>query len=290
MSRIRLAVGAVTAAALVTCATIDRGKADAGLASAWTDVHQARARLVAGPAANAKSGAAYLAGLEVTLADGWKTYWRMPGDAGVPPQFDWADSSNVAELKVLYPAPSRMHEAGAETIGYKGQVIFPVEVVPADASKPIDLKLALEFGICRQICIPAQLALSLTLPPARLTGTPLPALTAALDRVPRLPASRRATDPELKRVTATLEGAEPGLKIDARFAEGDRGGDLFVEAPDGLYVPMSKRLPDAADGTARFEVSLARGGNAPAFKGKTLTLTLVGDAGASETTWVVPGR
>ena len=88
-------------------------------------------------------------------------------------------------------------------------------------------------------------------------------------------------------MTATLDGPSPRLEFEARFARGGKGGDLFIEAPDGLYVPMPKRLPDAADGTARFEVDLSRAGIARDFKGKTLTLTLVSDEGASEAVRVV---
>ena len=78
-----------------------------------------------------KSAKAYLAGVEITLAEGWKTYWRTPGDAGVPPLFDWTGSTNVAAIKVRYPAPiataqSRLPRPSATRI----RVIFPVEVTP----------------------------------------------------------------------------------------------------------------------------------------------------------------
>ena len=109
-----------------------------------------------------------------------------------------------------------------------------------------------------------------------------------MERVPRQQASRRASDPELRRVTASLDGNAPRLSIEARFPQGGRGGDVFVEAPEGLYLPLPKHLPDAADGTLRFEIDLSRGGNARELKAKILTLTLVGEAGATEATWTVP--
>jgi DsbC/DsbD-like thiol-disulfide interchange protein len=255
--------------------------------SDWVQLHNARVRLLAGAPAT-KGAKAYLAGLEITMAEGWKTYWRMPGDAGVPPTFDWAGSTNVRAIEVRYPAPMRLPEPAAETIGYKRSVIFPVAVTPQDAARPVELKLAIEFGVCRDICVPAEAKFSLVLAPAEMAGEPLAAVRAALERVPRRAAGRRASDPELGRVTATLDGAAPRLAIEARFARGSEGADLFIEAPDGIYVPLPKRLPDAADGTARFEVDLARGGNAKELKGKVLTLTLVSSAGASETTWTVP--
>ena len=288
MGTTRTAIVALVVVVLsAVAAALGQGVARVNLASPWLELHAARVRLLAGPPA-AKSAKSYLAGVEITLAEGWKTYWRTPGDAGVPPQFDWAGSANLATIKVGYPAPRRMQEPGAETIGYKSAVIFPVEVVPSDASKPVGLALTAEFGVCRDICIPAEAKLSLALLPSQLEGDASPALVAAMERVPRQQASRRASDPELRRVTASLDGSAPRLSIEARFPQGGRGGDVFVEAPKGLYVPLPKRLPDAADGTLRFEIDLSRGGNARELKAKTLTLTLVGDAGATEATWTVP--
>ena len=147
MSTFRPAARALVAAALaVAVVAPGRASAESEQGSPWIDLSNARARLVAGAPAT-RSAKAYLAGIELTLADGWKTYWRMPGDAGVPPQFDWSGSTNVASVKVLYPAPHRMHEAGAETVGYKTSVVFPVEVVPKDPAQPIDLALVMELGI-----------------------------------------------------------------------------------------------------------------------------------------------
>jgi DsbC/DsbD-like thiol-disulfide interchange protein len=276
---------------VVVLAVIDvarsQGVVRVNLASPWVELHAARVRLVAGAPAD-KSARSYLAGVEITLAEGWKTYWRTPGDAGVPPYFDWTGSTNVAKIEVRYPAPSRLDEPAALTIGYKNSVIFPVEVTPRDAMRPADLKLSAQFGICREICIPADTAISLTLVPSQLEGEASPALLAALERVPRPQQSRRAGDPELVRVTPSLGDAAPHLTIEARFPIGDPSADVFVEAPEGLYVPQPKRLPDGADGTLRFRIDLVRGGNAHDLEGKTLTLTLVGDAGATEATWTVP--
>jgi len=298
MSAIRSGLCAFAVGALAVAGQVHGQAAEAGAASPWTELANARARLVGGPPAE-KGKASYLAGVEVTLGDGWKTYWRMPGDAGVPPSFDWAGSRNVASLKVLYPAPARLSEPAAETVGYKKSVLFPVEVVPKDASRPVDLALDVEFGVCREICIPAEAKLKLTLAPSSLSGEPSPALRAALDKVPRQQASRRALDPRLKAATATLEGEAPHLTIEANFPRAPQSADLFIEGPDGLYVPMARRLPeavggaapltaDAAEGLVRFRVDLKAVGDVHDLKGKTLVLTLVSDAGATETTWTVP--
>lgn len=97
----------------------------------------------------------WLAGVAIDLDDGWKTYWRMPGEAGIPPQFDWTKSKGVGGVEVLYPVPQRLHDLSGETVGYERRVMFPVIVTSADAVKA-SLHLDLFFAVCKDICIPAK--------------------------------------------------------------------------------------------------------------------------------------
>jgi DsbC/DsbD-like thiol-disulfide interchange protein len=244
----------------------------AAAASRWIDVHGSKVRLVGGTAAPH-----YLAGLEIVLADGWKTYWRMPGDSGVPPSFDWKGSKNLSRATVRYPAPTRMPEAGGEAVGYKGTVVFPIAVVANDPKAPVSVRLALEFGLCREICIPAMIDLSLELSSG--DGAAPEAVTSFLKRVPRAQADRRQGDPELKQVRIRSDRIE----IEGTFKGSPASADAFVEAPEGLYVPMLKRQA----GTSRFSAPLSAD-LIKDLKGKTLTLTLVDDAGASEAQWTFP--
>jgi DsbC/DsbD-like thiol-disulfide interchange protein len=255
-------------------------------ASPWVEAQAARVRLVAGADA-AHAGQAFLAGVEIVMAEGWKTYWRNPGEAGVPPNFDWSGSVNTASIKVHYPAPIRLVDPAAEMIGYKKSVLFPIEVLPQRASEAVDLRLALEFAVCREICIPAQASLQLALPAALLKEAPAPLIAAAQDRVPRAQTARRAGDPQLLAVKANLDGPAPFLQIEAKFANGAAGADVFIEAPAGLFVPMAQKLPGGSDGHVRFQVDLSRGGAAQDLKGKELTITLVSDSGASEVNWTL---
>ena len=258
--------------------------AQAGLsATAWTELHASRVRLVASRAKTA--GGHYLAAVEISMTDGWKTYWRMPGDSGVPPNFDWAGSANIAATKVLYPAPMRMPEAGGVAIGYKQSVLLPIVLTPQDPAKPIILKLVLEFGVCREICIPATGNFDLSIPVAP-TGAAAPEIAAAIERVPRSQQSRRKGDPDLKRVTVSRDES-PKLTIEASFAGDPNSADAFIEAPEGFYVSMPKRIAATDAGVVRFETELGRV-LAQDLRGKTLTLTLVSDAGATEAQWVFP--
>src|SRR4029079_14975580 len=88
--------------------------------SRWQDSLQSSARLVAAQARSESGGRIYRAAVEIKLQDGWKTYWRYPGDSGVPPALDFSKSRNVKSVTVLYPAPSKFPDgAGGNSIGYK---------------------------------------------------------------------------------------------------------------------------------------------------------------------------
>ena len=96
------------AVAALTGAAADDARAAAG---PWTDSQVVRARLL-----SAVTGAGDLssvpAGVEVSLDGDWKTYWRSPGDAGLPPALDWAGSTNLRAATLSYPAPARLTRWG----------------------------------------------------------------------------------------------------------------------------------------------------------------------------------
>jgi DsbC/DsbD-like thiol-disulfide interchange protein len=242
--------------------------------SDWVKGHSSRARLLGGGG---------LAGVEVELPEGWKTYWRFPGEAGgVAPAFDWSKSTNLESAQVLYPAPKRFTDKSGDTIGYKGTVTFPVRLKAKDASKPIDVRLALDYGVCKDICIPAQANLELALPPDTAISEEL---MDAMARVPAPPEARRETDPLLKRIVPELAGPKPRILMETEFPGGADHVDAFIEAPDGLYVPLPKKVADDGKGAVTFEVDLSKDADIAALKGKQLTATIVSDKGQSEATF-----
>ena len=258
--------------------------APAGLAassgeSPWVKESFSKARLVSGTVGGADKPE-LVAGLQIRLEPGWKTYWRTPGDSGVPPSFDWKGSKNLKEAQVLYPAPHRFADAGGTSIGYQDEVVFPIKVTPERPGEPVELKLNVDYGLCKTLCIPNQASLSLELPPHTVASGDDPLLTRFVDLVPK-PAE---TDklPSLGGVEAKLEGAKPELIIDANFPAGASGTDLFIEAQTGAFVPVPKPLGPVESGKQRFVVSFASPAEAAAIKGKPLTLTLVSEEGARE--------
>ena len=220
------------------------------LESPWADTGKAQVRLLAAGASRNDS-AALRAGVEIRLAPGWHTYWRYPGDAGVPPRFDWSGSSNLAAVEVRWPAPERIPvEGGLQSIGYEGNVILPLSVRPKDPAKPVVLRLKLDFGVCQTICIPADANLALDIP-AKLSATQ-PALAAAEARVPaRTPLGK---DKGLSVLAVKIEnGKEPRAVIDVAVPP-HAPFDLFAEGPNDQWaLPLPEKI-DAGAGKARYSV------------------------------------
>ncbi len=181
-----------------------------------------------------------LAGVQIRLDPGWHTYWRSPGDSGVPPQFDWSGSKNLKQAQVLYPAPHRFADANGSAIGYEDEVVFPVKITPERPDEPVELKLNVAYGLCKTLCIPNEASLSLDLPPqvaARQTQDLL--LERFVGLVPKPVAQGEL--PALGGVEAKLDAAKPELRIDALFPEGATGSDLFIES--------RRRLRSGAEGS-----------------------------------------
>ncbi len=167
-----------------------------------------------------------IAAVEFQLAPGWKTYWRAPGDAGIPPSFDWSGSDNVAAVRVIWPRPDVFDVNGLRSIGYAGGVVLPIEVTPRDASRPVRLRATVDMGVCRDVCVPAHLSLD-----ADLTGkgAPDPAIRAAI-------ADRPATAAEagLSGLSCTVTPIRDGLRVEAAMTLPPMGGGdetVVIEPP-----------------------------------------------------------
>lgn len=251
-----------------------------GIHAPWVEGYQNKARVLAGRVEPTPDGKIYL-GVEIQMPPGWKTYWRMPGDAGgVPPEFDWSQSDNLKSANVLYPAPRRLTDKSGSVIGYQDGVVFPIELTAKDATKPVDIKLTTTYGVCKELCIPAEATLQIMVPP---NANKSPTLADAVTKVPSQQPDA-SKDPILKTWRIENEGAlsylhfdvsDPGSSVEA--------GDAFVEAPEGAYLPLPKPI-SSANGVTSYKLDLADAGGIAALKGKALTLTLVGAKGQSETT------
>src|ERR1700692_4696786 len=94
-------------------------------ASPWQRDGHSAVRLLAG----SRSGAVLLGGIAFELQPGWKTYWRTPGDSGVPPRFDFSKSDNIEAVTVLWPAPLKFDDgAGGHSMGYHDGIVLPLRI------------------------------------------------------------------------------------------------------------------------------------------------------------------
>jgi DsbC/DsbD-like thiol-disulfide interchange protein len=213
--------------------------------SAWATGLKSAVRLMAegreGDAATTR------AALEIRLDPKFKTYWRSPGDAGVPPTFDWAASDNVAKVDVRFPAPIRFADGAGFSVGYDRGVAFPLVVTLKDPAKPARLGLKLNYAVCETLCIPVEADVKLAIPHRRDA------------------AARRIIDEEEARVpvTTTLGSAAKGLavtdlRVEAAQGRGElvavikadggaRLGDVFAEAP-GLWLFGRPQIETGAGG------------------------------------------
>src|SRR5258707_2886108 len=178
----------------VACAAVEVRAEDA---SPWLRDGHSAVRLLAG----SRSGAVLLGGIAFQLQPGWKTYWRTPGDSGVPPRFDFSKSENVDAVTVLWPAPTKFDDgAGGHSLGYHNQIVLPLRIVAKNADKPVTLRAAINYAVCEKICIPVEANAELAI--ASVASTEDSALFAALDTVPKpanVGAPHPLTLPDVKR-------------------------------------------------------------------------------------------
>ena len=168
----------------------------------------------------------YQAALHLTLADGWKTYWRAPGDSGIPPQFNWRRSRNVDAVTITWPTPTVFNQNGLRSIGYKHELVLPIEITPSRADKPVRLKGEIEFGLCKDICIPASLRFDQALDAQAARN---PEIAAALAQRP-LDASEAGVRNATCRLSPNKDG---GMRIEAHITMPSAGGHEVVVIEPG---------------------------------------------------------
>lgn len=248
--------------------------------SEWISTFRSSVRLVAAGQQTIGGKPVLLAGLQIRMDKDWKTYWRNPGDAGLPPSFNWRKSENLKSAKILWPAPKRFADPFGASIGYENEVIFPVVVEPASEGQPVRLHLQFSFAVCKDICAPTNAELSLSLGPSESGHAPL-----VRDYLRRVPARAAApgSGPSIVDFSADLDSENPEIIVEAVFPDSPSEGDLFIEGPEDVYIPLTKRVGTTSGNTVRFRVDLTKGDDPKNLKGKLVKLTLVSPAGSRET-------
>lgn len=166
-----------------------------------------------------------MAALHLVLAPHWKTYWRAPGQAGIPPDFDWSGSQNLKGVILHWPSPEVIVLNGMQSIGYLDQLVLPLEIIPIDPAQPVDLDLAATLGVCEDICLPATIALQVSLSG---NGQSVPMIDAALADGPITGEAAGVTN-----LTCAVEPIADGLRLEARLTMPRQG------QPETMVVEVS---------------------------------------------------
>jgi DsbC/DsbD-like thiol-disulfide interchange protein len=242
--------------------------------SPWQKDGHSAVRLLAG----SRSGAVLLGGIAFQLQPGWHTYWRTPGDSGVPPRIDFSKSENIEAVTILWPAPAKFADgAGGTSLGYQKQVVLPLRIVAKNADKPVTLRADINYAVCEKLCIPVEASAELAF--TSVASTEDSALSAALDTVPK-PAT--IGDPNPLTIRDVKREGKIGVLVDVA-APDSAEVNLFVEGPTPDWaLPVPKLLEHGPPGVKRFAFDLdglPPGGNPD---GAALKLTLVGGERAYE--------
>lgn len=222
-------------------------------------------------------------GVQIRLEPGWETYWRTPGDAGVPPVFDWSPSNNVGAVRLEWPLPERLEQSGIVTYGYHDEVVFPGIVTVEDGDSAVRLSLRLNYAVCRDVCIPVETTAVLDIPSAG--GVANPAFGKLIERfaatVPRAPERGGIT---VERVNLR-EGREESLEILARAGIPMTAPWVIVEGPPGLsFQQVGTRLLGGGR-RALIRALVKSAGRAPTgLANADVTVTLIDDGVAVERT------
>jgi DsbC/DsbD-like thiol-disulfide interchange protein len=216
-----------------------------------------------------------MAALRISLDDGWKTYWRSPGDSGIPPQFSWQGSNNLRAVQLHWPRPEIFVDSGVETLGYKDEFVLPVEFFPREAHAPVDITGVASVGVCRDVCVPVD---------AAFDGIVGAGDASAVADIRSALAARPARVDGPKTVSCTVTPISDGLQLTARIAVPTQGGDervVFETGRNDLWIS-----PTASSREGHFLV--ARAELVPpearpfAFDRSDLRVTVLGQTGAVE--------
>ncbi len=245
----------------------------------WSQTTGARMRVITPGGEIAADGTRRI-GLEIELQPGWKTYWRTPGDAGLPPYFDHSASVNIASLDIHWPVPHRFDDGEGQSIGYKGRVVLPITVKPDSNALPVILSLTVDYGVCREICVPATGTAKILLGSADAPDAASRALIAKYSaEVPGAPT------PDLKVIGARpVDDRTTGKKalvVRARLADPNAKSDLFVEGPESWYFP-APQFDGIVKGIATWRVPLDAIPAKASLEQTPLTFTLVNGTRAVE--------
>lgn len=212
-------------------------------------------------------------GLHMRLAPGWHTYWRQPGEAGIPPQFDFRGSGNLKGLQVHWPTPQIFRQNSMVSLGYEGEVILPLELA-MDRPGAIDLKGELMIGVCRDICVPVTLPVSVRIP---AEGGKDAALRSALRDQPK---SARAAG--LPQATCSIEAIADGVRVTVGLRQVSGAHHVVIEPANSAIWVSSPEVTRHAKSLSATAEMVPPDGKPFLLQRSDLRVTLISDGSVVE--------
>lgn len=197
----------------------------------WISADQMKARLIS--ASSSIGDATQIdTALEIRLSPGWHSYWRSPGDSGLPPRFNWEKSENIDTAEVFFPAPKRFDEMGLTTFGYDGDLMLPMEITLKEPNKDAKLNMRLDTMVCKDICIPQTLDLTMDIPAG--DGAPSKNVRLIDFAKTKIPQAEETSNLKIENITVGPDA----IVVNAYSQRGFDNSDIFVEV--GEYSLTSK--------------------------------------------------
>ena len=236
--------------------------------SEWIKTDFAKLRIISSSETAGQSNR-LSAALDIWLEEGWKTYWRTPGDAGLAPQIFITQPSTLGlKADISYPLPKRFSLFGLDTFGYSERVILPLSLSWDGQGGGLSLSAMVESLICSDICVPVTGALSLSLP----EGPARPSIYA--QDIARAQASvPRDRDADFTLSLADQKTGDMRIAFDKQIAL----KDIFIEGISGDLSGVSFGAPQN-EGNGRYLIPQTAGKKKPAL-GDRLRVTI--DAGTA---------
>ena len=221
------------------------------------------------------------AGIEIVLPRGWRTYWRTPGDAGVPPVIDFSASKNLGPADVAFPLPTREDE-GDDIVDniYLDRVTLPVSATIADPKKPVELSLRIHLGVCDKVCVPEDVTVALTVPPNENDMAATATIAAAVALVPGPPEPGKFALDKVTRDGGT--DGHPVFRFEGVVPDA-ANAHMFIEGPEDWF-PYTPAFVHGGDGKAAYTVEFSRLGSPVPIAGARFRVTIASGGRAIDQT------
>lgn len=237
--------------------------------SSWAENEGGRMRLVLLPAKpdGTRDGA-----LVIEPQPGWVTYWKEPGDVGIPPSLTTPKGAAYAVTRVEFPVPKLLNAGGMRDVGYDAPVTLPFRLSGTEDGTPVTLHVFI--GVCLNICIPFQADLTV-MPSDEAVMDETALLETARARLPEAPSA------DFSVTGFTMQPDRKQLDVSLTIPAGTSPSAFFLQGPSG-YVFIDGKFTDGPDQTMTLSVPIRKLPKTYTLAGKHWNLLVIAGNRAME--------